>query len=525
MKPEEKARVIIDRQLAEAGWLVIDRDEYMPTAHACAVREGLMNRHGANLEADYLLFIEGKAVGVVEAKREENDLGDEVKLQALNYTKNLPTWCAAWYQRLPIVILANSKTILFYNQKSDAEDFEERTKMPTPYELKSQLKLEGFFAGLPTLDPRGLRQCQIDAIHGLEDSFREGQKRALMVLATGSGKTYTACLASYRFLSSTPMRRVLFLVDRNNLGKQAEGEFGTFRLTETREPFNTIFGVSRLKSATIPNESNVVISTIQRLFSLLKGEDIVDTDEESEFEDADIHPIDIPDTPKLPADYFDLIIIDECHRSIYGSWKKVLDYFGSARIIGLTATPVPETKAFFNNNIVVNYTLEDSIRDGVNVDHRTFRIRTEVTENGGAILQGQHTQRTTLYTGQTEDVVWSENKNYTKEELNRSVINPAQIKLVLQTYKDAVYTEMFTDPQREPNFDYLPKTLIFALNEKHANNIVKIAKEVFERTDDKFVQKITYSVGDSNALIRQFRNDKEFRIAVTCTVVATGTDV
>ena len=296
-------------------------------------------------------------------------------------------------------------------------------------------------------------------------------------------------------------------------------------MTETREPFNTIFGVSRLKSATIPNESNVVISTIQRLFSLLKGEDIVDTDEESEFEDADIHPIDIPDTPKLPADYFDLIIIDECHRSIYGSWKKVLDYFGSARIIGLTATPVPETKAFFNNNIVVNYTLEDSIRDGVNVDHRTFRIRTEVTENGGAILQGQHTQRTTLYTGQTEDVVWSENKNYTKEELNRSVINPAQIKLVLQTYKDAVYTEMFTDPQREPNFDYLPKTLIFALNEKHANNIVKIAKEVFERTDDKFVQKITYSVGDSNALIRQFRNDKEFRIAVTCTLVATGNDV
>ena len=525
MKPEEKARVIIDRQLAEAGWLVIDRDEYTPTAHACAVREGLMNRHGANLEADYLLFIEGKAVGVVEAKREENELGDEVKEQALQYTHNLPKWCAAWFQPLPIAILANSKTILFYNQKSDAEDFEERTKMPTPYELKSQLKLEGFFAGLPTLDPRGLRQCQIDAIHGLEDSFREGQKRALMVLATGSGKTYTACLASYRFLSYTPMRRVLFLVDRNNLGKQAEGEFGTFRLTETREPFNTIFGVSRLKSATIPNESNVVISTIQRLFSLLKGEDIVDTDEESEFEDADIHPIDIPDTPKLPADYFDLIIIDECHRSIYGSWKKVLDYFGSARIIGLTATPVPETKAFFNNNIVVNYTLEDSIRDGVNVDHRTFRIRTEVTENGGAILQGQHTQRTTLYTGQTEDVVWSENKNYTKEELNRSVINPAQIKLVLQTYKDAVYTEMFTDPQREPNFDYLPKTLIFALNEKHANNIVKIAKEVFERTDDKFVQKITYSVGDSNALIRQFRNDKEFRIAVTCTLVATGTDV
>ncbi len=388
MKPEEKARVIIDRQLAEAGWLVIDRDEYTPTAHACAVREGLMNRSGANLEADYLLFIEGKAVGVVEAKREENELGDEVKEQALTYTRNLPTWCAAWFQPLPIAILANSKTIYYYNKESGNTEFVERVKMPTPYEIKNQIGLHSFYAGLPTLNPKGLRDCQIDAIHGLEDSFRAGQKRALMVLATGSGKTYTACLAAYRFLSYTPMRRVLFLVDRNNLGKQAEGEFGTFRLTETKEPFNTIFTVNRLKSGKIPADSNVVISTIQRLFSLLKGEEINDIDEESEFEDETTAAITLPDKLNLPPDYFDMIIIDECHRSIYGSWKKVLDYFKSARIVGLTATPVPETKAFFNNNVVVNYTLEESIRDGVNVDHRTFRIRSEVTENGDAIIQG-----------------------------------------------------------------------------------------------------------------------------------------
>ena len=525
MTPEEKARIIIDNQLSDAGWQVIDRDEYTPSAHACAVREGLMNLHGANLEADYLLFIEGKAVGVLEAKRAENPLGEDVQVQALKYTKNLPKWCAAWYMPLPIAILANSKTIYFYNQQFDMEDFVEIEKMPTPKELSKQLNLTSIFAGLPALNPKGLRQCQIEAIHGLEDSFRSGQKRALMILATGAGKTYTACLAAYRFLSYTPMRRVLFLVDRNNLGKQAEGEFGTFRLTETKEPFNTIFGVSRLKSKNIPADSNVIISTIQRLFSVLKGEDINDMDEESDFEDTSSAPVVLPTNPNLPPDYFDLIIVDECHRSIYGSWKQVLDYFQPARIIGLTATPVPETVAFFNKNIVVNYTLDQSIRDGVNVDHRTFRIRTEVTENGGAILQGQQTEQTTVYTGQVENVVWQENKNYTREELNRSIINPAQIKLILQTYKDSVYTQMFTDPQREPNFDYLPKTLIFALNENHANNIVQIAKEVFNRHDDKFVQKITYSVGDSNALIRQFRNDKDFRIAVTCTLVATGTDV
>ena len=345
-----------------------------------------------------------------------------------------------------------------------------------------------------------------------------------MVLATGSGKTYTACLASYRFLAYTPMRRILFLVDRNNLGKQAEGEFGMFRLTETGDPFNTIFTVNRLKSAKVPSDSNVVISTIQRLFSLLKGEDITDTDEDDDDNDT---PVELPENPTLPKDFFDVIIIDECHRSIYGNWKKVLDYFTTAKMIGLTATPVPETMAFFNNNRIVNYTLEKSIVDGVNVDCRIYRIKTEATENGGAIKQGDKLRRETRYTGKIETISQRETKQYTKEELNRSVINPAQIKLVLETYRDSVYSEMFTDPQREPNMDYLPKTLIFALNEAHATNIMNIAKEVFGHpdADDPYVQKITYSAGDSNELIRHFRNDKEFRIAVTCTLVATGTDV
>ena len=181
--------------------------------------------------------------------------------------------------------------------------------------------------------------------------------------------------------------------------------------------------------------------------------------------------------------------------------------------------------AFFNNNRIVNYTLEKSIVDGVNVDCRVYRIKTQVTETGGAILEGEKFKEETRYTGEVKTVSSKETKTYTNKELNRSIINPAQIKLILSTYRDVVYTELFNDPQREPNMDYLPKTLIFALNEAHATNIVQIAKEVFGRTDDRFVQKITYSAGDSNELIRQFRNDKDFRIAVTCTLVATGTDV
>lgn len=521
MTPEEKARQKIDQWFAEAGWKVINREDYEPTSTAVAIREGLLK---GNLEADYFLFINGKAVGVLEAKREDIDaLSDKVCAQAALCAKSVPHIYQTYQNPLPFIFTSNGKDLYFCDFRKQEQSFKQIMAIPTPYDLVKQLGISDYFAGLPTLQKKGLRDCQYEAVTELEKSFRSGQNRALMVLATGAGKTYTACLAAYRLLSYTPMRRILFLVDRNNLGKQAEGEFGTFRLTENGDAFNTIFTVNRLRSLSIPSDSNVIISTIQRLFSFLKGDTIDDDDEDEGNEPAE--EIILPPNPNLPHDYFDLIIIDECHRSIYGNWRKVLEYFDTARLVGLTATPVPETMAFFNNNRIVNYTLEKSIVDGVNVDCRVYRIRTQVTENGGAILKGEKVKEETRYTGDIKTIFNKEAKTYTSKELNRSVINPAQIKLVLSTYRDVVYTELFNDPQREANFDWLPKTLIFALNETHATNIVQIAKEVFGRTDDRFVQKITYSAGDSNELIRQFRNDKDFRIAVTCTLVATGTDI
>jgi len=524
MKPEEKARAKIDRMFEDAGWRVINRDEYSPTITAAAIREGLLK---GNREADYFLFINGKAVGILEAKREETDVDSEcVHAQVEMYARGVPNNYQVWDNPLPFLYTSNGKYVYFRDFRKPNSEYEEINRIHTPKEIVKMLGITDPWAGLPSLgrrEKRALRTCQYEAITELEKSFRTGQTRALMVLATGAGKTYTACLAAYRFLAYTPMRRILFLVDRNNLGKQAEGEFGMFRLTENGDTFNSIYTVNRLKSAKIPSDSNVVISTIQRLFSLLKGEEISDNDDDDESDATE--PVTLPPNPNLPPDFFDLIIIDECHRSIYGNWRQVLEYFSTARMIGLTATPVPGTMAFFNNNRIVNYTLEKSIVDGVNVDCRIYRIKTEATENGGAILQGDKYKRETRYTGEIEDVTEKETKSYTKEELNRSIINPSQIKLILETYRDSVYTDMFNDPQREPNLDYLPKTLIFALNENHATNIVRIAKEVFGRTDDTFVQKITYSAGDSNELIRQFRNNKEFRIAVTCTLVATGTDI
>lgn len=522
MTPEEKARIKIDQWFADAGWKVINRDDYEPTCTAVAIREGLLK---GNLEADYFLFINGKAVGVLEAKREETDaFASKVCEQAALYAKSVPNIYQTYQNPLPFIFTSNGKELYFCDFREKDSNFKQIMSIPTPRELVKKLGIEDTFAGLPTLKKKGLRDCQYEAVTELEKSFRTGQKRALMVLATGAGKTYTACLAAYRMLSYTPMRRVLFLVDRNNLGKQAENEFGTFRLTENGDAFNTIFTVNRLRSSSIPSDSNVVISTIQRLFSFLKGEDIEDSDDDDD-DNEPTEEVTLPPNPNLPHDYFDIIIIDECHRSIYGNWRKVLEYFDTARLVGLTATPIPETMAFFNNNRIVNYTLEKSILDGVNVDCRIYRIKTQVTENGGAILEGERLKEETRYTGEVKTVSSKEARTYTNKELNRSIINPAQIKLILSTYKDVVYKELFNDPQREPNMDYLPKTLIFALNEAHATNIVQIAKEVFGRDDDRFVQKITYSAGDSNELIRQFRNDKDFRIAVTCTLVATGTDV
>lgn len=519
MKPEEKSRQKIDQWLRQAGWKVINRNEFEANSTAVAVREGLLK---GNKEVDYFLFINGKAIAVLEAKREEVDVSTNVVCdQVESYARGVPDYYTAYQKPIPFLYTSNGKQLFFRDFRKEDSSFEEIFSMHKPKKLVEMLGIDDPFAGLPMLNEKGLRKCQYDAIVGLEQSFKNGEDRALMILATGAGKTYTACMFSYRFLSYTPMKRILFLVDRNNLGKQAEGEFGTFRLTENGESFNNIYSVNRLKSAKIPSDSNVVISTIQRLFSLLKGDEISDTDDDDSY---NTHEVILPENPNLPHDFFDLIIIDECHRSIYGNWRKVLEYFDTAKIVGLTATPIPDTKAFFNENIVVNYDLKQSIIDGVNVDCRIYRIKTQATEEGGTILEGDKFERVTCYTGQVEEIQNKETINYTKEELNRSIINPSQIKLILQTYKEAVYRDMFNDPQREANFDYLPKTLIFALNETHANNIVRIAKEVFERKDERFVQKITYST-DSNELIRQFRNDKDFRIAVTCTLVATGTDI
>lgn len=532
MLPEELARVKIDKQLNNVGWDIIARNEYLPNS-TVAIKEALMK---GNTESDYLLFVDGKAIAVVEAKKESNKLGEEVAAQAEFYSANPQDWYALWMDgMIPLVYLANGNKIYFKNMLIPDSEYKELSAMHSPKKMLQIIGKSSVYGALPRIEKKGLRDCQYNAEVALEASLKASKKKALAILATGSGKTYLACLASYRMLNYTPVKRVLFLVDRNNLARQTESEFSLFDRTENGHALSVLYQINRLRK---PEDINgqVVISTIQKLFAVLTGQAISDDNEDAEDENfnrdnekALKEVIQLGNDLKLPPDFFQFIIVDECHRSIYGKWKAVLDYFKNATVLGLTATPTPEAYAYFDNNIIEQYTYDDSVVDGVNVPARVYRIMTEATVHGGTIHEGEKLIELTRRTGEVEEYTAKQRVDYSPTQLDRSVINQNQIKKVLSTYRDAIYSDLY--PYREEKWEYIPKTLIFAKDDNHATQIVDCAKRVFGEkfpngeVPENFVQKITYSAGDSNALIRDLRNEKDFRIAVTVTLVATGTDV
>jgi len=527
--PEQLARKKIDKQLSDSGWDIVDRTDYIPN-HPQAVKEALMS---GTTESDYLLFVDNKAIAVIEAKREENTLGQEVAQQAENYAYNPKSWYGLWKKGfIPLVYLANGKKILFRNLLDPNGDYEEIEEIHSPKKMLKLINETSLYGALPRIGKNGLRDCQYNAEVSFENSIINGKKRALAILATGSGKTYLACLATYRLLNYTSTDRVLFLVDRNNLAKQTENEFNTFDKTEKKKTLGSLYTINRLRE----NEDisgDVVISTIQKLFAVLTGNSLIgdDDDEKDDYfkDDSQEPPVELGDKLTLPPDYFKFIVIDECHRSIYGKWRAVLDYFKTATILGLTATPTPEAYAFFDNNVIEKYTYEDSVLDGVNVPFRIYDIETKRTSQGGVIEANTKLTEVTKKTGQENITIPGQSVVYTNKALDRSVVDRNQIREVLKAFRDSIYTDLY--PEREEKWEFIPKTLIFAKSDKHADEIILAIKDVFKDKfqggvlPDGFAQKITYSAGDSNQLIRNFRFDKNFRIAITVTLVATGTDV
>ena len=373
---------------------------------------------------------------------------------------------------------------------------------------------------MPPLATEGLRTCQVEAIDGLEKSLARGDARALIQMTMGAGKTFTACTASYRLLKEAGVRRILFLVDRRNLGNQTATEYSGFSPPGTGRLFPELYGVQKLGPAGLDANAAIVISTIQRVYSVLTGKELAEEDEDaSAFERGDEEDKLVAYNPQVPFETFDLIVTDECHRSIYGSWRQVLEYFDSF-IVGLTATPSMHTLGFFNKNIVAEYPYERSVVDGVNVGYEVYRIRTRIGEQGSRVtkdytipVMDRHT-RAQRWETLADDLV------YTPRELDRSVVAPNQIRTVLETYRDTVFTELF------PGRSTVPKTVIFAKDDNHAENIVTIAREVFGKGNE-FAKKITYRVQDADPeqLIKEFRINANPRIAVTVDMIATGTDI
>ena len=523
--PEQIARDRIDEQLTACGWLVQDKKKInLHAGIGVAVREFLTDIG----PADYVLFVEGKPCGVIEAKREEEGVRlTSVEEQSSDYASS--TLQYLHNDPLPFVYESTGEVTRF----TDYRDPKPRSRnvftfhRPETFRdwLKEEKTLRSRFSDIPELPVEGLRDCQIRAIHNLEVSFKENRPKALIQMATGSGKTFTAITFIYRLLKYAKAKRVLFLVDTKNLGEQAEQEFMAYLPNDDNRKFMELYGIHRLKSSFIPNDNKVYISTIQRFYSILKGEELDEKAEETnpgEIKWGKEEPVPVAYNPKVPIEFFDFVIIDECHRSIYNLWKQVLDYFDSF-LIGLTATPDNRTFGFFNRNIVSEYSHEDAVTDGVNVGYNIFEVETAITKNGGVIWKGEYVDHREKLTRRKRWEQLDEDKTYSSKQLDNEVVSPNQIRLIAKTFKEHL-PEIFPDRIDKDGCFEVPKTLVFAKDDSHADDIIQIMREEFAE-ENKFCKKITYKADDPKGTLAQFRNDYFPRIAVTVDMIATGTDV
>ena len=536
--PESLARQNIDTQLTACGWVVQDRAGMnLYAGRGVAVREFPLQTGFA----DYLLFVDKKAVGVIEAKQEGITLS-HVAEQAARYSVGLPANIP--HVTLPLPFLYESTGVeTFFRDERDPQPrsrrvftFHRPETLADWLEFPPQLSppenhgsrwgtLRARLQQYPPLNTTGLWKAQIEAISNLEVSLATDKPRALIQMATGSGKTFTAVSFIYRMLKFGKARRVLFLVDRANLARQTLKEFQAYTTPDDGRKFTELYNVQHLQSNSIDPVNRVVITTIQRVFSMLKGEESFDDENEegSLFElggalDAE-RPKEVRYNPKIPIENFDIVITDECHRSIYNLWRQVLEYF-DAYLIGLTATPGKQTFGFFNQNLVMEYSRPRAVADGVNVDGEVYRIRTQVTAGGSKVEAGFWVGRRDKLTRRERWEQLDEDLSYDASQLDREVVSEGQIRLILRTYRDRLFSEIF------PGRTEVPKTLIFAKDDSHAEDIVRYAREEFGK-GDAFCQKITYRATGTppETLIANFRNSYYPRIAVTVDMIATGTDI
>jgi type I restriction enzyme R subunit len=520
--PEERARQQIDILLQQSGWIVQDRSQNdLSPSTGLAIREVVLKTG----EADYLLFAGGKAIATIEAKPEGYTLTG-VEEQSRKYAEGLRDIYPSWGDPLVFAYESTGSETRFTNRLDPNPTSRGVFAFHRPETLMAwatqTTQLTQRLREMPPLIAGHLWPSQVEAIQNLEDSLAQNRPRALIQMATGSGKTFTAVNFVYRLIKHAGARRVLFLVDRANLGDQTLKEFQQFVAPDDGRKFTELYNIQHLQSAQIDTISRVTISTIQRLYSMLQGKELDPAMDEVSGEGiASIfkEPVPVTYNPKVPIETFDFIVTDECHRSIYNLWRQVLEYF-DAYLIGLTATPNKQTFGFFQQNLVQEYGHERAVADGVNVNYDVYQIKTEITARGSRIEKGFFIDKRNR---QTRKVRWQQLDDdlaYDATELDRAVVAPDQIRTVIRTFRDRLFTEIF------PGRTTVPKTLIFAKDDTHAEDIVRIVREEFGKGND-FCQKITYRTTGvkPEVLIQKFRNSYDPRIAVTVDMIATGTDI
>jgi len=572
LTPEQRARAEIDAQLEACGWAVQDyRSAAVREARGVAVREVPTDAG----RADYVLFVDGQAVGVIEAKRVGATLTG-VERQTRRYRAafggELPAFLVG--EALPFgyestgtetrftcgldPVPTSRRVFTFHRPETLAgwHDAHARWQGPQPHAdgqtaqrdarsaaasgttgragtdpaLGHSATLRAGIRHLPELHTGRLWPAQAEAIRSLEMSLKANRPRALIQMATGSGKTFTAANVCYRLLRHAGAQRILFLVDRANLGRQAMAEFEGFETPDDGRKLTELYFARRLKSSDldIAHEAaaKLHVSTIQRIYSILRAEDLDDDlDEQTGFDVAPQRPVEVVYSPRLPIESYDVIIVDECHRSIYGVWRQVLEYF-DAFVIGLTATPGKQTFGFFHQNLVMEYGHEAAVADRVNVDFDVFRIRTEITEQGGTVPAELITEFRDRETRRQRFERIDEDIDYDPADLDRRVVAPHQICTIVRCLRDSMPL-MFGDRERTDDgarLRHVPKTLIFAKDDSHADDIVRIVREEFGLSNTEAV-KITYKNSDHHEALQAFRTSYVTRIAVTVDMIATGTDV
>jgi type I restriction enzyme, R subunit len=530
----------IDQQLKAAGWIITPYTEGMSltilTNHAI---EELPTNKGF---ADYALVVNGKLLGVIEAKKLEVG-AENVLEQAKRYSKDVNNTIGEWNKYYIPFLYSSNGELIYHLDVRDSKNlsrqifsFHTPEAMETLFNLKREPALK-WLKDKP-IDKPGLRPYQTKAVQAFETNLEEGKRLMLLAMATGTGKTFTTVNLVYRMLASGYAKRILFLVDRKSLAAQAVTAFSSYdtprniKFKDEYEMYSQRFQKEDFEdeaydTTVLPNsyltnpdgtKTFLYICTIQRMAINLFGKmGAFSEGEESGNEEEE--------TLSIPSHAFDLIIADECHRGYTSKetnvWRNVLNHFDAVKV-GLTATPASHTVAYFGKPIF-NYPLQQAIDEGFLVDYDAVAINSNVLMNGAFLKEGEQVGMIDTDTGREQIDQLEDEREFTSTEIEEKITAPDTNQKIIEELKK--YADEF---ERERG--RFPKTLIFASNDipmiSHADRLVNICKNVFNQGDD-FVAKITGSPTVDRPLkkIKEFRNRRNPKIVVTVDMLSTGVDI